>query len=140
MSVLQPFGIDYRDFHHDIAALLLRLAFGGLMALSHGWDKAQLLFGAEPINFPDPIGLGATAALSLSVFIELGCALLILIGLGTRLATLPLIFAMLVAAFVIHGYDPLPQKELALVYLFAYLAIFFLGPGRYSVDSVLQNR
>jgi uncharacterized membrane protein YphA (DoxX/SURF4 family) len=45
------------------------------------------------------------------------------------------IIAMGVAAFMIHGGDPLGKKELALLYFSAYFAIATLGPGKYSLDS-----
>ena len=41
---------------------------------------------------------------------------------------------MAVAAFVVHGADPLAKKEMALLYMVAFLAIAFIGPGRFSLD------
>jgi putative oxidoreductase len=129
--------INLTPRQHDIATLLLRLVFGGFMLYSHGWPKLQRLFGDDPIKFADPFGIGATASLSLTVFAEFLCAALILVGLKTRLATVPLIITMLVAAFVIHASDPFGDKEMALIYLVGYIVIFLLGPGRYSVDERL---
>jgi putative oxidoreductase len=44
---------------------------------------------------------------------------------------------MIVAAFVIHGDDPLKKQELALMYLSIYGALIALGPGRLSIDYLL---
>ena len=127
--------VDITPRQYDLASLLLRLVFGGFMLYSHGWPKLQRLFGDEPIKFADPFGIGPTATLSLTVFAEFLCAALILIGFKTRLATIPLMITMLVAAIVIHASDPFGDKEMSLIYLAGYIVIFLVGPGRYSVDE-----
>jgi putative oxidoreductase len=119
----------------DLALLLLRLAFGGFMIIGHGWPKLLKLFGEAPIKFMDFMGLGPTASLALATFAELGCALLIMLGLYTRLASLPLIFTMLVAILARHWGDPFGQVEKALMYLFAYLSLLLAGSGWYSLDA-----
>ena len=121
-----------QDQNH-LAKLILRIAFGGFM-LTHGIPKLMKLFAGGEIQFADPIGLGATASLVLTVFAEVVCAALILVGYKTKWATYPLIITMLVAAFVVHGDDPFGKKEFALLYAVGYLAISLLGAGKYSVD------
>lgn len=123
----------------DWASLLLRLAFGGLMAGLHGWSKFQS-YGEKAADWADPIGLGGPTSLALAIFGELVCGILIALGLFTRLATIPAIITMLVAVLAIHWNDPLADKEHALLFLFAYAAIFFLGSGRYSLDAVLDRK
>lgn len=118
--------------------LLLRIAGGGFM-LAHGIPKLLKLFGSEPIQFADPFGLGPAFTLGLTVFAEVLCAAFILIGFKTRAATIPLIITMLVAALVIHGADPFKKKELALIYLAIYGALFFFGSGKYSVDNAISK-
>ena len=140
MSLLKPFKTDYESGHFDIAMLLLRLTFGGLMLLNHGWGKMMKLFADDPIKFADPIGIGMAPSLALTVFAEALCAFLIVIGLGTRLATIPLIITMLVAVFIIHWADPFGDKEMALLYLIPYLAILLLGPGKISLDSMIKPK
>jgi len=140
MSLLKPFKTDYESGHFDMAMLLLRLTFGGLMLLNHGWGKMIKLFAEGPVKFADPIGIGMGPSLALTVFAEALCAFLIVIGLGTRLATIPLIITMLVAVFVIHWADPFGDKEMALLYLVPYLAILLLGPGKLSLDSLIKRK
>lgn len=123
----------------DIAILLLRLGVGGLM-LTHGVPKLIMLFGSDPIQFGNPLGIGVEASLALAVFAEVICSVLILIGLGTRLASIPLLITMFVAFFIVHGADPLQQKELALIYLIIYLVLFLTGSGKYSLDHFLLKR
>lgn len=119
---------------NDLGKLILRIGFGGFM-LTHGIPKMMKLFAGGEIQFADPIGLGPTASLVLTVFAEVVCAAMILIGFKTKWATYPLIITMIVAAFVVHASDPFGKKEFALLYAVGYLAIGLLGAGKYSVDK-----
>ena len=123
----------------DIALLLLRVTFGGLMLINHGWGKLIKLFAEEPIKFADPFGIGMGPSLGLAVFAEAICALLLVVGLFTRWVTLPLIITMLVAIFVVHIADPFKKMEMAILYLIPYLSIYLMGPGKYSLDEILQK-
>jgi len=122
----------------SIALLILRVGAGGLM-LIHGIPKLQMLFSGE-IQFPGVMGLSPTISLILAVFSEVLCSLLILIGLKTRLATIPLILTMLIAVFMIHASDPFAKQELGLLYLFLYILLFLLGSGKFSVDALMQKK
>jgi putative oxidoreductase len=119
----------------DIGLLILRLVFGGLMLFNHGWGKMMKLFTGDPNQFADPIGLGAPISLALASFAEVICAFLLVIGLLTRWAALPLIITMIVAVFVVHIGDGLRDMEMGLLYLAAYCTIGLAGPGWYSIDE-----
>jgi len=123
----------------NLAILLLRLAAGILM-LTHGVGKLHLLLGSEAINFPDPLGVGATASLALAVFAELFCSLFLIFGLATRLSVVPLIITMVVAAFIIHAGDAFKAKELPLFYLTVYIALGLTGAGRISADHFIYKK
>lgn len=122
----------------DLALLLLRLTFGGMMIYGHGWRKLLRLFGDEPIKFRDVFSMEPEVSLALAVFAEVLCALLLMAGLLSRWAAIPMAFTMFVAAFVAHGADPFSEKELALAYMMVYVALFLTGPGKYSVDHVAK--
>lgn len=117
----------------NLALLILRLGSGGLM-LTHGIPKISKLF-ESPIKFADPIGLGSTTSLVLTLIGEVLAPVLIIIGFKTKLASIPAIITMLVAAFVVHISDPIGTKEKALLYLVCFLVIFLTGPGKYSIDG-----
>ncbi|MDA1199827.1 MAG: DoxX family protein [Bacteroidetes bacterium] len=128
---------------HSLGLFLLRAGTSFLM-IPHGWAKYERLSHAlaadEPVKFMDFLGLGTTVSLALTIFGELIAPALILVGFKTRWMAAPAAFTMLVAAFVAHGSDPLADKEHALLYALAFLAVLLLGPGRWSVDTWLSER
>ncbi|GJM32901.1 MAG: hypothetical protein DHS20C18_19020 [Saprospiraceae bacterium] len=109
------------------------------MLLGHGWGKLTKLLAGPPYKFSDPIGLGVDLSLILATLAEAGCALLVIIGLFTRYATIPLIFTMLVAFFFVHLGDPLPKVEKIIMYMAGYFTLLLMGPGWYSVDAQLRK-
>ncbi len=123
----------------NLTFLLFRLAAGGLM-LTHGISKFSMLFGSEPIQFPDPLGVGVITSLALTVFAEVLCALLIMIGLATRFASASLLITMLVAAFIFHADDPFGRQELPLLYATMYFVIAMTGAGKFSIDNWIYSR
>lgn len=128
------FPEQQRSWRLDLGLLLLRLWFGGAMLIAHGIGKWSR-FDQDPIEFADPIGLGPAVSLFLAAFAESVCAALLVLGLATRLAALPLIITMLVAGMVANWFH-----ELALSYFFAYSVLLLLGPGRWSLDYLLRRR
>ena len=134
----QLFSTSYNNSLANIWLLLLRLCVGGFM-LTHGIPKFEKLMAGGEIQFADPFGLGATTSFVLTVFAEALCSILIAIGLATRLAAVPLIVTMAVAAFIQHGADPFAKKELALLYLLIYITILVFGPGIYSLDAMINK-
>lgn len=127
----------YPALHTDLAALLLRLIYGGLF-IFHGYGK--LLLDENMVNNFDPIGIGSPLSYYLVVFAELVCGILITIGFWTRVWVVPPFIAMIVAYFVAHGKDGFEVKELAFIFLALSFVVFLLGSGRYSIDGAIQRR
>ena len=123
----------------DVALLIVRVGIAALM-LTHGLPKLGMLFTDGPVQFPALLGLSAAATLTLAVFAEVVCSLLILVGLGTRLVAIPLIITMLVAVFLVHSADPFAKQELGLLYLLPYVMLLLTGSGRYSLDYLLLQK
>lgn len=126
------------EFLH-LALLLLRITVAAFM-LTHGLPKLTKLLAGGEIKFADPLGFGPELSLFLAVFAEFVCSILVGIGLATRLAAIPLMVTMAVAAFISHGADPFGRKELALIYLLIYIFLFLAGSGKYSVDHIISKR
>lgn len=122
----------------SLGLLILRLSTG-LMLAWHGLDKA-LHFAEKKEAFPDPLGIGHTPSLLSAIGSELGCGLLIAVGLATRIAVIPAIFTMVVAAFVVHAGDPWAKKELAVLYGLTMAPLIFTGAGQYSIDGRRPKR
>lgn len=122
----------------NLALLTARVGIAALM-LTHGLPKLFMLLSGDPIQFPPVMGMSPEISLSLTVFAEVFCSLLILAGLATRLAVVPLIITMLVAVLFIHAADPFAKQEPALQYILVYMVLLFAGSGKYSVDYLLQR-
>ncbi len=130
-----------QDLTNSIGLLVLRLGFGGYMAM-HGWGKLQMVLAGDFDQFGDPIGLGSSTSLVLVMLAEFVCSLLVMIGFATRIAAAPIVFAMAVAALVVHANDPWTMgpgasKEPALLFLAAFLTLIFTGAGKLSVDGLI---
>jgi putative oxidoreductase len=133
------FNVQHSNNTVDAGILLLRVGIAALM-LTHGLPKLATLFSGDPIQFASVMGMSPSLSLALAVFAEVLCSILILIGFGTRLATIPLIITMLVAVFMIHAGDPFAKQEMGLHYLLVYLFLLIRGSGKYSVDNLVQGQ
>ena len=131
----------------DLAALVLRVGFGLYMLLGHGMSKLMMLMDSgQDIKFPSVFGMSPSMGLTLAVIAEFVACIFIIIGYKTRLAALPVIITMAIAAFIIHGGDPIfmqkaegGSKEPALLYMIGFMAIYLLGSGKYSADDQLDS-
>lgn len=132
------FTTGYTTLSIHLATLILRLGLGALMIPTYGYGK-WTNYGSKSGDFYDFMGLGGGISMGLAIFAELFCSTLLILGLFTRLATIPLAITMLVVISV-HDWDFFNKHELAPAFLTGYLAIFLLGPGRYSLDAWIGKR
>jgi putative oxidoreductase len=130
-------GINYTAVGFNLSMLLLRIATGALM-LPHGYEKL-VKFSEFKRNFINFLGLGSTISLSLVIFAEFFCALFLVLGLFTRLSVIPLIITMAVAVLKAHNADFFGDGEHAALYLAAYIVLLLCGPGKISVDRLMNK-
>lgn len=123
----------------DIGLLIVRVSAGSMMLFAHGWGKLAN-YGERVSSWADPIGLGSEVSLTLAVFAEFFCSLAVIFGLGTRVAVIPLLVTMLVAALVVHTNDPWAKQELPLLFATVFVLLMLAGPGRISVDNWLARK
>jgi len=123
----------------DLGLLLLRVGFGGMLFLGHGWSKLVGFSGMKAM-FPDPLHIGHTASLALATFAEVFCALAVMIGVFTRLASIPIIITMLVAVSIVLYGASWQTKELPILFMLGFAAIALAGPGSWSVDWVSRKK
>ena len=119
----------------DWGLLILRIGISFFMA-RHGFEKFQNLL-AGSTDFPDPLHVGGQLSLALTVLAEFFGSILLALGLFTRFALVPLIICMLVIVLVVSAKESLDDKEHALLFLVAYIGLFFTGAGKFSVDAKL---
>jgi len=129
------FSAKYSAGAFHTAMLLLRLGVGILM-MYIGYDKL-VHFNQYKQTFMNFLGLGATVSLVLVVFAEFFCSLFIILGLFTRLATIPLIITCLVIIFKVNNGQVFETYQVAPLYLTGYLVLLLVGPGRVSVDNMI---
>ncbi len=138
MKKLLKFILATNESGYSWGLLVIRIAAASLM-IPHGLAKLEN-FSQMSQQFPDPLGVGSALSLSLIISAEFFASILLLFGLFTRLALIPLIFGMGVAVFVIHGADPMQVKELAVLYMLVFVGLIITGPGKYSVDRIIADR
>lgn len=139
---IEPYNLSF-------GILLIRIIIGVVMAF-YGYQKlmnfetmAASDFWAKEVSF---LGMSGKTPLALTVFAEFFCSLLLIIGLFTRLALVPLLICMgyiiaCVAKFsVIYSGDNGTEVNNAFVYFIIYFAIYLTGPGNYSLDYKIANR
>ena len=117
--------------------LAVRLFFGVLFFV-HGLDKL-MNFSVLSETYPSFFGLGSYMTLMLAVFSEFCCSLFLIAGLLERIMVLPMIVAMGVAFFDVHD-AMMSEGELSLIYLVMFIILFFTGPGRYSLDYLIDMK
>lgn len=130
---LKPDGVGI-----SFLLLAIRIIFG-LLFMTHGiakWnDFAVLVY-----DFPDPIYFGPENSLAVIIFIEIVCSVGFIFGALYRLVLIPMIGAMGVAFFIVHGADAFQAKELAFIYMVVFIVMYIIGPGKYSIDRYLAVR
>jgi len=140
---------SFQPINVSAGILLIRVVIGVLMAF-YGYQKlinfetmAASDFWAKEVSF---LGMTGKTPLALTVFAEFFCSLLLILGLFTRLALIPLIICMgyivaCVAKFdVIYAGDNGIEMNTAFVYFIIYIGILLTGPGNYSLDYKIANR
>lgn len=126
---------------YDWAALVGRILLAAIFVTS-GFDKIGGFEGA--VGYIASKGLPMPQVLAvLSIAVELGGGILLVIGWKARWAALAIAVFTLLAAFLFHNYWTYPAAERMTQYLNFWknlsmaggmLMVFALGPGRYSVD------
>jgi putative oxidoreductase len=130
------------DKNRSLALLFARLGVG-LVFVSTGWGKVHNI--PKVIEFFRSLGIPAAELQAPFVaYTELLCGAAIVIGLLTRLASIPLVVSMVVAIATakkndLHGlFDLVGFDEFTYIVLLVVIAV--LGPGTIAVDSILAKK
>ncbi|MGA2597064.1 MAG: DoxX family protein [Bryobacteraceae bacterium] len=125
----------------DIALLILRVMAGFSLFLKHGMEKLTG-FSQMAAHFPDPLHIGPVPSLAFALLSDAVCSLLIILGLGTRIAALVVAINLIVAFTLVHRLNfsgPHPG-ELAWLYLAIAVLLVLTGAGKFSVDHGVSRR
>ncbi|WP_447789727.1 DoxX family protein [Pseudomonas farris] len=117
----------------DVGLLFLRVSGGLFLLWVHGLPKL-LDFSAQLQLIEDPFHLGAHLTLSLAIFTEVLCPLLIIAGALVRLACLPILFVLLVALLIVHPQWSVAEGQFGWLLLILFTSIFIAGPGRLALN------
>ena len=117
--------------------LVIRVCFGVLF-FTHGLEK-MMNFSTLSETYPSVFGFGSYMTLMVTIFCEFCCSLFLITGLLVRIMVLPMIVAMGVAFFDIHD-AMMPEGELALIYMIVFIILYITGPGRFSIDYLIDMR
>jgi putative oxidoreductase len=129
---VNPVGID---------ALSIIRIFAGILILLHGkmvFDS-QIMNGmaesmSKDMGMPFPLLMAYLAKGS-----EFFGGLFFALGLLTRFVSIPLVIAMAVATFVAHHGQVTGEGEHAFLFMLIFVAFFFIGSGKWSVDYLLKK-
>jgi putative oxidoreductase len=135
--------LNWLNQYRDVGLFILRVGFGLLMLINHGWGKitsgpeqwaklgeTMALFG---LGFA-PTFWGFMAALAESVG-----ALLLVVGLLARPAAILLILNMTVAASM-HIITGNGSPLTAIYFWLVFVTLLITGPGKYAVDYFFSKQ
>lgn len=131
------FPQSFRGKGVSLLIFLVRVFFGVLF-FTHGLDK-MMNFNSLVDTYPDVLGFGSYMTLMVTIFCEFCCSLFLIAGLLVRVMTIPMIIAMGVAFFDVHD-AMMPEGELALIYFIMFILLFLTGPGKFSLDYLIDTK
>ena len=147
-SEIKPKGIKYWMYHitrttlpknrPDYVLLLYRVAISMSFLFIHG-SKKVMNFQDEVQHIPDPFNMGGTTATVIAIFSNVVCSIFVALGLFTRLFAIGAFMIPFIGLLIVHADDPWVVKDVPLMYSLAFGVIIMLGPGRYSLDRVLDK-
>lgn len=137
MNTIKNFLFKNCKNGNDIGLLIFRLTLGFVLLYGHGFGKLSVILSGREIQFMDPVGVGANLSFYMAAFAEGICAILLILGLFSRFASLVLTVNFIVI-FIFHAFiikDGFVILELRFLYLLPFIALTFTGAGRFSLDN-----
>ena len=127
-----------------VGILVLRVIIFGTLFMKHGTPKL-FDFHGELIGdggYPNVFHLGQVGTLLIATFADGICSMLVVLGFATRWAVLYSFCNFTVGWGVVHGFAFTGTEgriaEQITLYLVACVAVFCLGPGKYSIDGLIE--
>jgi putative oxidoreductase len=130
------------DRFQSAGQLILRTYIGTAVLIAHGWPKLQgmlsghshfpLLVGKLGFPFPEFFSWLVVAA-------QIGASLLVILGLWTRIMAICVGFTIAFGVLNVHWHEGFEGMELGLIYALVFVVITVSGPGKLSLDRMMQR-
>lgn len=129
-----------RSQGREMAILFLRVFIGGVMLL-HMIGKLQD-YDNYVLNFQSIVGLNHATSFALSILFEGLFAVMIIMGVGTRLAASLMAIVMIVSICeaLMQGTVTDAESKLEFIYIGIYITLVISGGGRYAISTMFLNR
>lgn len=131
------FSTKYSASSFNLGMLVLRVV-SGLVLVDHGYSKL-IGFAERKDHFMNFLNIGSTTSLSLIIFAEFFCGLLLILGMFTRLAAIPVLIGMSVAFFIANEGDIFGKGQTPALLAASAVLFLFVGAGRVSVDGMMTK-
>ncbi|OIQ15342.1 MAG: hypothetical protein BM557_11785 [Flavobacterium sp. MedPE-SWcel] len=122
-----------KEANKDLGLLVFRVLAVFSLLKTHGLPKL-LNFQETIIHIPNPLGLGATFSMYYAIFTNVFCAILVALGLLTKLAAFFIITLTLSGLLIVHINDSVKVQDIPLIYSIVFGFITYMGAGKYSLD------
>jgi putative oxidoreductase len=126
-------NIVSKEANKDLGLLVFRVLAVFSILKTHGLPKL-LNFQETLTHIPDPFGLGATFSIYYAIFTNVFCAILVALGLATRLAAFFIITLTLSGLLIVHINDSAKVQDTPLIYSIVFGFITYMGAGKHSLD------
>lgn len=142
---MKTFIEKLRSFANKLDSLILllirlTLAYGFYTPAIMKWNDINAIAGwFKSMGYPFPLVNAYLAGVT-----EVAGVVLLILGLGTRLISIPLIIVMIVAIYTVHiknGFEAGDNGfEIPLYYILMLSSLIVYGAGKYSINNFLFKR
>jgi uncharacterized membrane protein YphA (DoxX/SURF4 family) len=157
------YRVDENSKATDVGLLLIRVTFCLCLFYHHGAEKFYDFHTL--VHHPlDPVGIGVVPSVLFAGLSDGICSLLVLFGFFSRYAAAIILICLNTvwwimdhglqrllglpvpprpgasATQILHAVHSIPNVMNVPMYILGALVVFIAGPGRYSIDKVLQTR
>ena len=124
--------------NYNIGLLLIRVGVA-VVFIYHGWGKLTGIEGVQ--QFFGNIGIPLTGIMAWVVaVIEFVGGIMVLTGFKIRIPSILLAIVMIVALLTVKISAGFEQARVDILLLMMTIALAFMGPGGYSLDSMLGKK
>lgn len=127
------------DRHQVSFGLLFLRVIGGALLISGRVSTWSALLDVHRLSTSAPFGIAGEFNWFLTLFSELLCTVLVMLGVFTKFTAVPPLVVMLVNALALPGGTAWSVREVYILYALPFFVLSFTGPGEYSVDGRFQK-